>query len=420
MIADEKNQQSAVRRQKEEDMENIATAELGQKRTIFTMAGILIVMLLWFTAMPAYAAGGLELTTDYPGMSVKPGDNLSIPISLGNTSGGGMDADVSITSLPEGWEGYLQGGSYQVNRVHVRPGGEGAVVTLHLTVPKDLAEGTYTAVVQGSSPNGSSDSLELNFQMSSQKAGAGSFTSEYPKQEGASGTSFSFSTTLINNGLTAKSYSLSANAPAGWIVGFTPSAEPTKIAGIDVESGQSKGITVSVTPPEKIAAGTYDISCSAVSADETLKTDLQVVITGTYGLSLTTPDGRLSFDAYSNKASDVTLNVTNTGNVDLENVAINSSAPAGWTVTYSNLEENVITSIPAGTTTEVIAHVEPGSDAITGDYITSFTASSDAVSGSADFRVSVKTRTLWGIVAVAIICATAGGLGYVFRKYGRR
>lgn len=344
-------------------MEKTAAAEWRPGRHLFAMASIVMVLLLWLTALPVYAAGGLELTTDYPGMSVKPGDNLSIPISINNTSGSGMDADVSIASLPEGWEGYLQGGSYQVNRVYVRPGEEGASMTLHLTVPEDLEEGTYTAAIQTSSAGG---------------------------------------------------------APAGWGVSFTPSAESTKIAGIDVESGQSKGITVSVIPPEGIAAGTYDISCSAVSADETLKTDLQVVITGTYGLTLTTPDGRLSFDAYSNKASDVTLHVTNTGNVDLENVAINSSAPSGWTVTYSNLEENVISSIPAGTTTEVIAHVEPGSDAITGDYITSFTASSDSVSGSADFRVSVKTRTLWGVVAVAIILATAGGLGYVFRKYGRR
>lgn len=401
-------------------MEKTAVAEWGKKKLVLAMTGIAMVLLFWLSAWPAYAAGGLALTTDYPGMSVKPGDSLNIPISLDNTSGSGMDADVSIASLPEGWEGYLQGGSYQVNRVHVKSGEGGASVTLHLTIPKDLAEGTYQAVVQASSANGASDSLALSFQLNSQKAGAGSFTSEYPKQEGASGTSFSFSTTLINNGLTTKSYSLSSNAPAGWNVSFTPSAESTKIAGIDVESGQSKGITVSVVPPEGIAAGTYDISCSAVSADETLKTDLQVVITGTYGLTLTTPDGRLSFDAYSNKASDVTLNVTNTGNVDLENVAINSSAPSGWTVTYSNLEENVISSIPAGTTTEVIAHVEPGSDAITGDYITSFTASSDAVSASADFRVSVKTRTLWGIVAIAIILATAGSLGYVFRKYGRR
>lgn len=103
-------------------MEREAVAEWREKRIVLAMASILMVVLLFFAAIPVYAAGGLELTTDYPGMSVKPGDNLSIPISLNNTGGGGMDADVSIISLPESWEGYLQGGSYQVSRVHVKPG----------------------------------------------------------------------------------------------------------------------------------------------------------------------------------------------------------------------------------------------------------------------------------------------------------
>ncbi len=365
-----------------------------------------------------YAAGGLELVTAYPGMSVKPGDSLSISVDLENSSGSALNADVEIASLPDGWEGYLQGGSYQVNRVHV--GTDGATITLHVTVPKECAEGTYQAVVKATADTGAESTLPISFTISEEKAGAGSFTSEYPQQEGASGTDFSFSTTLINNGLTTKSYSLSSNAPAGWALTFVPSGETTKIAGIDVESGESKGITVSVTPPEQIAAGEYDISCSAVSADETLSVDLKVVITGTYGLVLTTPDGRLSFDAQSGKSSDVTLNLENTGNVDLEQVSLNSTAPSGWTVTYEGLEDNSIDSIAAGTTKEVIAHVKPANDTITGDYVTSFTARTDETSSSVDFRVSVKTSTLWGIAAVAIIVIVIGGLGYVFRKYGRR
>lgn len=389
-----------------------------RKRIMLAVLGIVMMISLVLSAVPAFAAGGLELRTSYPGISVKPGDNLNIPIEIVNTSGAGMNVDVELASLPEGWEGYLQGGSFQVNTLYVASGEDGTSATLHLTVPKELSEGIYEAEVRASGENGAQSSLTIAFEVNSKQAGVGSFTSEYPKQEGASGTSFSFSTTLINNGLTTKSYSLSSNAPAGWKVSFN--SDSTSIAGIDLESGESKGITVSVAPPEDIAAGTYDISCSAVSADETLKTDLQVVITGTYGLQVTTPDGRLSFDAYANKTSDVTLNIVNTGNVDLENVSVNSSAPSGWTVTYTNLEDNVIASIPAGTTTEVIAHVEPSEDAITGDYVTSFTASATGVKGSADFRVSVKTSTLWGIVAILIILATAGGLGYVFRKYGRR
>lgn len=392
---------------------------LRRAAVYMTAVSLMAMLFLGFWIRNAYAAGGLQLNTDYTGMSVRPGDNLSIPIEIDNLSGSAMEADVAIRTLPENWEGYLQGGSYQVSRVFVRNGEASASLTLHLTVPKELEEGTYTAGVEASAANGASDYLELQFQVNEKEAGKGSFTSEYPEQEGASGTSFSFSTTLINNGLKPQSYSLSSNAPAGWNVSFTPSGETAQVAAVEVESGVSQGLTVDVVPAETVAAGDYTISCTAVSAEETLNLDLTVTITGTYGVNVTTPDDRLSFDARANKTSDVTLQIQNTGNVDLENVSLNSSAPSGWTVTYDT-EDNIIKNIPAGTTTEVVAHVKPSSDAITGDYVASFSASNNEVSDSAEFRVSVKTSTMWGIVAIILILCTAGGLGYVFKKYGRR
>lgn len=380
-------------------------------------AALMALALFWGNAGTVYAAGGLELSTDYPGMTITPGETLNLTLNLTNTSGSSLDAEVEIASLPEGWEGYLQGGSYEVSRVHV--GSDGASLTLHLTVPDSLEEGTYNVAVNASVNEEIQDSLTLSFQVNEVNAGEGSFTTEYPEQEGTSGTTFSFSTTLINNGLSAQSYSLSSNAPSGWQVSFIPSDETASVAEIDVESSTSQGLTVEVVPPQNVEAGEYDISCSAVSASETLTTDLKVVITGTYGISLSTPDGRVSFDAHANDDSKVTLNITNTGNVDLQNVSLNSSLPSGWTVTY-NVEDNVIESVPAGSTVEVIATVTPGSDAITGDYVASFTAETDEASSSVEFRVSVKTSTVWGLVAVLIILCVIGGLVYVFRKYGRR
>ena len=339
------------------------------------LAAILSLFLFWGSEKPVHAAGGLDLSTDYPGIIVKPGESLDIAIYVNNSTGSGQDVDLSIASLPEGWEGYLQGGSYEVSRVYARTGEAGAQVTLHLTIPGELEEGTYEAKVNASAGEGISDSLTLTFSVNEVNAGQ---------------------------------------------VTFTPSGESATVAGIEVDPSVSQGLTVAVVPPEGVAAGEYEISCSAVSAEETLTTDLKVVITGTYGISLGTPGGRLSFDAHANQNSDLTLNITNTGNVDLQNVSLNSSLPSGWTVTYNDLEENVIESIPAGSTVQVIAHVKPGSDAITGDYVATFTAQTEETSAAAEFRVSVKTGTLWGAVAILIILAVAAGLGYVFHKYGRR
>ena len=392
-------------------------------RVRFLMAAFAAVMMalimFWGSRSTVHAAGGLSLSTEYPGVTITPGETLNITLTLTNTSGSPVNADVAIASLPDGWEGYLQGGDYEVNEVHVGTASEGTQLTLHLTVPDALEEGTYTVQVDADVNEEIYDSLTLSFEVNEVNAGAGSFTTEYPEQEGTAGTSFSFSTTLINNGLSTESYSLSSSAPSGWQVSFVPSDESTSVASIEVESSTSQGLTVEVVPPEGVEAGEYDISCSAVSASETLTTDLKVVITGTYGISLSTPDGRLSFDSQANKDTDVTLTVTNTGNEELQNVTLTSSLPSGWEVTY-DVEDGIIDSIAAGSSAQVVATVTPSSEAITGDYVATFTAETDEATSSAEFRVSVKTSTLWGFVAVLIILCVAAGLVYVFRKYGRR
>ena len=189
------------------------------------------------------------------------------------------------------------------------------------------------------------------------------------------------------------------------------------MSSLEVESGSSASVTITVTPPDKVEAGEYEIDCAATSAREQLSTALNVKILGTYEMELSTPDGRLSFDAYGDKESQVTLKLTNSGNIPLENITLSSSAPSGWEVSF---DSSVIDSLEAGASKEVIARVKPSKEALTGDYITVFNADCDSQSTTAQFRVTVKTQTGWGIFAVVIIILVAGGLYYIMKKYGRR
>ena len=66
------------------------------------------------------------------------------------------------------------------------------------------------------------------------------------------------------------------------------------------------------------------------------------------------------------------------------------------------------------------AHVTPSEDALTGDYVLTMRASTSETSDSAEFRVSVETSMVWGVVAVVILAAVLGVIGWIFRKYGRR
>ena len=394
------------------------------KKTGVKLAAVSMMTAMLFGAVPAGAAEtGIDMSTAYPGITVKAGETVTFSLDFESLDGEGHDVSLSAESLPENWTGYFKGGNNQITGVHVAaPRAEDAsagddLADFNLTVPAEAENGTYQVELKADDGSGDTDTLKLEVTVSEEEAGESNFTSEYPEQQGASGTTFSFDTSIVNNRGTNQSYSLSAEAPEGWQVTFTPSGESSNVASLAVDADSSQGLTVTVTPPVNVEKGDYTIPCTAVSSNDTLKTELTVSITGTYALTLSTPDERLSFDAYANKEASVTLSITNNGNVDLNNLNLTSSAPTGWDVRFS---ESAIDTLEAGATREVTAYVTPSEDAITGDYVSSFTISNNETSANADFRVSVKTSTTWGFAAIAIVVVLVCGLSAVFKKYGRR
>jgi len=373
------------------------------------------VLYLCLAALPVRAAEGFDFYTDNPGIHVTAGDSVSFSLHLAGSNAAGSDVSLSVVSMPEGFTGFFKSGSYEVSKVHAGGDGEDTIATFQTTVPTDVADGVYEIVLRAVSEAGVQDDLTITLTVSGLESGESNFHVEYPDQEGVTGTSFSYSTTIANNTLNTQNYNFSSNAPAGWTVAFTSNS--TQVSSLEVESGSSASVTITVTPPEKTEAGDYTIDCAATSAKEQLSTALNVKILGTYDMELSTTDGRLSFDAFANKESDVTLKLTNSGNITLENISLTASAPSGWEVTF---DTSVIDTLEAGASKEVVAHVTPGKDSLTGDYVTIMNASCDNQSAQAQFRVTVKTQTGWGIFAVIIIIAVAGGLYYIMKKYGRR
>ncbi|MGN0184701.1 MAG: NEW3 domain-containing protein [Aristaeellaceae bacterium] len=380
----------------------------------------LIVLTLMASALaePAESARNLriELSTKYPSMVVKAGDSLSFDLDVDNQSGSSQDVELSIVDIPEGWEGSFSAGSKQVSVVHVKDEDVNTDLDFALDIPLEAEDGTYQIVLKAQG-EGYSDEMTLNLTVSAEQMGESSFEVEYPSQEGDADTSFSFAATLINNTLSTQSYSFASSAPSGWQVSFMPSGESTKVAALEVEPRTSQGLDVSVTPPENIEAGTYEIHLTATSASEKLSLDLEVVITGSYDVDLSTPSGRLSFDAYANKETGVQISITNNGNTELTNVNLSSSAPSGWSVRFEN---ETIELIEAGATIETTAYVTPGEDAMSGDYVTKLTVKNSETSDSAEFRVTVKTETKWGFTGIAVIVLLAVAIAAIMRKYGRR
>ena len=124
-----------------------------------TVAAAAAVCLLAARPATAQAAGGLDLYTDYPGMTAKAGDSLSFDLELDNM-GEACDASLSVQSLPEGWEGYISGGGGQISRIHVPNGTASATATFQLEVPADAAEGSYQVVLAADAGGGDKEMSE--------------------------------------------------------------------------------------------------------------------------------------------------------------------------------------------------------------------------------------------------------------------
>lgn len=362
------------------------------------------------------AQGTLSLTTAYPGVSVQPGASVSFDLKL--TSSEARFVDLAVAGTPAGWTAALHGGGFTVTRVFVNKD-ESPELKLDVKVPDDAKEGKQQLTVTATG-GGASSSVTVTVTVAAQAGGTVSLTSDFPNLKGPSTAALTFNLQLHNDTPQQLTFTLSATGPDGWTVDAKPTSQ-SQAASFSVDSGGSAGVTVTATPAEGAASDTYPITVQAVSGSFTAEQQLTVEVTGNVTLALAAPEGQpLSTNAGAGSTKDYTLVVTNSGSSPAEKVTVSATPPTGWTVTFNGQSSQVIDSIAAGTSQNVVATIKPAAEAIAGDYIVAFQASSAESSKSVDVRVTVETSLLWGVVGIAIIVLVIAGLLYVFQRYGRR
>jgi uncharacterized membrane protein len=387
------------------------------KLTLCVLIVLALLAVPFVPATVAHAAGGLSISTTYPGITVKAGNATDFSIRVKNDSGSAKNVSLKIDSQPEGWAGYFEGNGNQISRVYV-DNADSANVNYNVNMPADVAEGNYKIRLAADGGGGASDTLDLEINVSQTEISKGNFTSQFPELPGSSTATFKYSLNLVNNSSKDQSYSLSAKAPGdGWTVAFAPAYDTKQIASLSLEAGKTQGLDVTVTPPATVTKGTYNITCTAQSANETMNCDLTCIITGSYTMTLTTPSGLLNVDAYAGRETPVTLKLSNTGSAELEDIALSSSVSTDWTVRF---DKALIDKLAPGASQEITAYIQPATNAVSGDYAASITATTKQTTASVALRSAVKTSTAWGIIGVVIILALIVGLFYVFRKFGRR
>lgn len=369
---------------------------------------------------PARAEGGLTLSTTYPGVTVSPGQEFTFDLVVKNESGAPQNVALSLPQLPEGWTARFTGSGKPVSRVFVDndEGHNTSKVSLVVKVPEEAPEGLQSIVATATGQNGAVSSLQMDMNVSTQGYTQDTLTAQYQELAGSSTSSFNFSMTLRNNSGDQQSYRLaSPGVPQGWQVKFA-SSSGQQISSVNLDAGITEIITVGVTPPVDVKPGKYNIPVAVTSTGSPLEMNFTVNIIGTYDMKLSTPTGLLTVDAVAGQGSTVTLNIENTGNADIANITLTAkSTPANWTVTF---DKDTIETLPAGQSAQVTATIKPAKDAVTGDYAIAIQAKSILAVSQAEFRVTVKTSTVWGIVGIVIIAAVVVALVLVFRRFGRR
>jgi uncharacterized membrane protein len=388
------------------------------KQLRLTWFVIVLAVLVFGTSSPALAQaaspGGLSISTAYPSMVVGIGETVTLNMNVHSTTSQVVNLD--LASLPQDWTAEFRGDGRVIESVYVASDTP-ATVELRVTPPATVKAGTYNFNVAARAGSESTQ-FPLEFIVKDKAPARLSFATDYPTVRGGSDAAFDFSVNLKNEGDDDLSVNLTTDAPKELAVTFHSAGKDITNLPFDVKANSTENIQVSAQPLTSLPVGTYPIGISAQS--DTANADLQLTaeVVGEPNLSVTTPDGRLSGTAYLNRTNPVKLVLRNDGNAPAEGVKLSASAPAGWTVT---LNPDAVVEVPANNQVEVSADVKPSSNAISGDYIVTFNAQpNDSPSKSSDFRITVQTSTLWGIVGIALIAVAVAIVGMAVTRFGRR
>ena len=369
--------------------------------------------------VPAVAAAEvLAVTTPDPSIAVAPGSSASFDLSVTTATEGTVALAVSGT--PSGWKATLHGGGFVVSGVTAAPGKPGSA-RLDVTVPGDAAGNASLTVT--ARLGGQTATLPITVAVSADVAGEITLTTTSPTLTGASDATFNFDLTLNNGSAQDQTVSATASGPAGWTVAAKLSA--AQAASTVVKAGASTTITVTANPPPDAPAGKTVIAVTANVGTQTIEQALGVEITGTFSMSLSTPNQLVSAHGAAGGGTIQQVVVSNTGTGPLTNVVMSATQPTNWKVTFDQETIPVIQPGPDAAVT-VTATITPIGEAVTGDYQVTISAAAAGEGGAGAARASlpmtftVETSPIWLLAGFGLIVVILAALFYVFRTYGRR
>jgi uncharacterized membrane protein len=381
---------------------------------------ILVLSAGWLGGSSAAAAEaaslkGIWLTTDFPVLAVRAGEQGVLKLKLQNYNAPPERLSLKVDEVPAGWKAAFLGGGMPVNAA-VPGANESVALQLRVEVPAGASAGSRRLVVSAYGP-GVDAQLPVEVRVGEGLPPKLAIKAKLPSLRGTAKTSFEFQFSVQNESGQDLLVQLAARAPQAFQSSFTESFGAQELSSIPIEAGQSKDLKVKVQPPDNLAAGRYELAIGASASGAEATQELSMEVTGQPRLQISTEDGRLSAEAQAGRPSPLTVVLSNAGSAPANNIELTATPPGGWKI---DLQPSTVPVLAPGAKLPVQASFTPSAKAVAGDYMATLRASSEAASTTADFRVTVTTSTVWGIAGVLIIAvALLVGVGAVAR-FGRR
>ena len=361
------------------------------------------------------AIRGLYLTTDFPAVQIRAGEETTLPLTIYNYGLPPQRTAVTIADKPADWKADVEGSGKPVSAAFVDYDGR-ASLNLKLNIPATAKAGDYKITIQADGDDAKS-SLPISIKLAEPLAAKLTATPKFPVLRGSPKSSFDFNVAVKNESGADMTVNLRVDAPSGFTTTFKEGYSTQEITSLSIKANESKDITIAVKPAPRAPAGETPILLAIAGDKASVQAKLALDISGQPAITVTGQDERLSGEATAGQERSIPLVIRNTGSAPARGVSLSATPPSGWKIAFDPKE---LPEIAAGEEQKVSALVTPSGKAIAGDYMVSLRASGDGVSESANYRVTVTTSTLWGVTGIAVIIAALLVLVGAVGRFGRR
>jgi uncharacterized membrane protein len=386
-----------------------------------SFASLVIAATLALATVPAAAQDapkdikGLFLLTDYPAVTVRPGTATSVSLRLQNYGLPPERLTLRLDGVPAGWTATLLGGGQPVAAAMA---GTNSSVSLQLRidVPANAAMGTQTMTVSAEG-GGQTVSLPIAVALAKELPAKLTVEPKLPALRGTARSTFEYQISIKNDSGRNLVVSFGAQAPRNFETSFTEQYGSQEISSIPIEAGQSKDVKLKVRPPSTVGAGRYPVSVTATAEDATAKTEVALEVVGQPRLRVSGRDGLMSARAEAGTQTSVPVIVFNDGSAPADGIELSGTGPSGWKVEF---EPKTIERIAPGQRAEAQAQITPSAKSLAGDYMVNVRASAQGEQATGDFRTTVSTSTLWGIIGAGIVGIALLVMVGAVARFGRR